>query len=218
MCPPDFLSVDQGSSYVSQYLKRKAAAEGVTIEEASIETPGSIGIAERYHSPLRSSYKKIRETLQREEATNDECLHMATYVAHYTMGPEGLCPMLFVFGSLPRPARTNPAPSQSRRRRTIQESKYAVLLEHANRRLAFALKHTSGPKAKEMSERLRDLPSRSPVLVYRKITKKWDGPFKYVSDDNETAVVQLRRGRKIVRTTCVKTWVRSQLNHPLSQA
>lgn len=55
----------------------------------------------------------------------------------------------------------------------------------------------------KQSQILMDLPSGSPILLYRPITKKWDGPFKFISVDKETAVVQLRRGQKIFRTSSV---------------
>lgn len=60
-------------------------------------------------------------------------------------------------------------------------------------------------------------PSGSPVLVYRKTTKKWEGPFRFIYIDGETAVVQLRRGRNIFWSTCIKPWTRSQLQNPYQE-
>lgn len=47
--------------------------------EAPIENPGSIGVVERYHTPLRRAYATIRETFERRDATNEEYLHMVVY-------------------------------------------------------------------------------------------------------------------------------------------
>ena len=209
MGPPDFLAVDQGSGYVSKEMKENVSAQGITLEEAPIETPGAIGVVERYHAPLRSAYTKIRQTLSKGDTNDHECLKMAVYANNSTMGPEGLCPMLLVFGALPRPARTSPSPTQLVRQQAIEDAKIAVEREQAKRRLSFALKHSGGPIGKEISEKLRDLPSGSPVLVYCTVTKRWEGPFLFISVQGETAVIQLPRGRKIFRTSCIKPWTES---------
>lgn len=211
--PPDFLAVDQGSAYISKEMKSKAAAAGITMEEAPIETPGSIGIVERYHAPLRMAFTKLREDLRKDEATDDECLQLAVYACNATMGPEGLCPMLLVFGALPRPARISPSPGQLERQLCIEAAKKAVLTEQARRRITFALKHPSSPKAKEHSKLLMDLPAGSPILVYRTTSKKWEGPFKFISIEGETAVIQLHRGRKIFRSTCIKPYAPPMPQH-----
>lgn len=211
MVPPDFLSFDQGSAYISQEFKANAAAAGITIEEAPIETPGEIGIVERYHAPLRAAYTKLRQDMGKYEATDSECLKMALYAVNSTMGPEGLCPMMLVFGAFPRPARTTPSPSQLHRQRTIEDAKRVVSTEQAKRRLAFEKRHPSSPKAKELSQKLMDLSSGSPVLMYRTKTKTWDGPYRYMNINVETVVVQLNKGRKIFRSTPVKPWVHSRL-------
>lgn len=44
------------------------AAHGITMREAPIETPGAIGVAERYHAPLRISFNKISETMDKGDA------------------------------------------------------------------------------------------------------------------------------------------------------
>lgn len=213
MGPPDFLSVDQGTPYVSKEMKENLSAAGVTLDEAPVETPGAIGLVERYHSPLRKAYEKIRASLTREKATDADCLRMAVFANNSTIGPEGLCPMMLVFGAVPRPARASPAPTQIERQTAIEQAKKEVVKEQAKRRLAFALRHPSGPKGKERSERLRKLPAGSPVLIYRTKTKSWEGPFKFISIEDETAVVQLNRGRKIFRSTCVRPLVDSDLEH-----
>lgn len=42
------------------------------------------------------------------------------------------------------------------------------------------------------------------MLLYRTSTKKWDGPHKFFSIEGETVVVQLRHGRRIFRSHCLK--------------
>ena len=181
------------------------------MEEAPIENPGSIGLVERYHAPLRKAYVKLRETLSRTNATDQECLQAAVYAANATIGPEGLCPMLLVFGALPRPAQRTPSPTQVERQNAIELAKVEIQKEQASRRIKFALTHTNSPKAKEQSAYLRNLPSGALVLVYRTTTKGWEGPFHFISIEGETVVVQLHQGRRIFRSTCVRPWQKSIL-------
>lgn len=75
------------------------------------------------------------------------------------------------------------APTELARQRTTEEAKEAVLQEHRKRKIEFALRHQSSPKAKERSRIMHDLPAGSPVFVYRKKSKRWEGPFKYINID-----------------------------------
>lgn len=76
--PPDHLVVDQGSAYVSREMKAAVEASGIQLKEAPIENPGTMGIVERYHAPLRAAFEKIRASMDRE-TTDSECLQMAVY-------------------------------------------------------------------------------------------------------------------------------------------
>lgn len=132
---------------------------------------------------------------------------MAVYAVKSTTGPKGLVPVLLVFGAMPRAARTTPAPTQVLRLKAITEAMKAASTEQAKRRLAFALLHLSGPKGKEASDTLRRLPYGSEVLIYRTKPKRWEEPYKYISCDGETVVVQINSGRNVFRSTCVKPYV-----------
>lgn len=86
-------------------------AAGITVREAPNETPGEIGMVEWYHSPLRATNENIRKELSWDH-TYVECLTMAVFYINATVGPEGLCSMLLVFGVIPRPARNTPSVTQ----------------------------------------------------------------------------------------------------------
>lgn len=129
---------------------------------------------------------------------------MACYAVNSTMGPEGLVPMLQVFGALLRPARSTPAPRQLQRQRAIDSAREAAASEQAKRWVAFALRHPSSPKSKEAAAALAEIAAGSKVLVHRTVSKKWEYPFPFLSVDDETVVVQLPRGRKIFLGVCVK--------------
>lgn len=56
------------------------------MEDAPIESPGSIGIIERYYAQFCSAYNKIRKWLEKNDTTNEEWLRMEVYVMNCTMG------------------------------------------------------------------------------------------------------------------------------------
>lgn len=77
--------------------------------------------------------------------------------------------------------------------------------------ISFGLRHTRTPKAKENSGELSNLPIVSNVLVNHTGPKLWTGPYRHINLEGETAIVQLRRGRRIFRSTCVKACITSIL-------
>jgi hypothetical protein len=110
MGPPDYLRVDQGTNFVSNEFRSLTEAAGVQILEAPIECPSSMSHVERYHGPLRTTYEKLSQSLPNE--SKEDLLQMSVNCVNNTTGPEGLCPTLCVFGAIPRPARSAPAPAQ----------------------------------------------------------------------------------------------------------
>lgn len=126
-------------------------AAGIALKEAPIETPGSIGTVERYHPPLPAAFTKIWDEVGRY-MNEVECMRMAVYSVNATIGPEGLCAMVLVFGTLPRTARQMPAETQVRQQRAIEQAMADSESVHAEGRISFGLRHTGDPKGKEMSE------------------------------------------------------------------
>lgn len=107
--PPDHLSVDQGSNYISREMRETLDVAGVRLGEARVENHGSIGVVRRYHAPVRASYERIRCDMY-ATVRDLECLKMATFSVNATVGPEGLWRTLFVFCVIPRLARRTPSP------------------------------------------------------------------------------------------------------------
>lgn len=119
--PPDHLTVNQGSSCVSKEMKENLAADGVTVHEAVVGSPGAIGTVERYHAPLRAAFLKLRSDMHRH-ITDTHCLQLAVLAVNATIGPKCRCPMLLVSGFLrvQRNAllhrRNSPGPRQLKKR------------------------------------------------------------------------------------------------------
>lgn len=62
--PAGFLTVDEGSSYISLEMRHNLEAEGIGLIQAPIDNPGNLGIVERYPAPLRAAFPKIRADIQ----------------------------------------------------------------------------------------------------------------------------------------------------------
>lgn len=200
--PPDFLRIDQGSQFVSSEFKSTADTARIQILETPIECPGSMSHIERYHGPLRVAYEKLATELKGER--KDDLLKMAVSATNNTTGPEGLCPTLYVFGAIPRPARTSIAPDQLTRARAIDAAMKEVQQYHTRKKIPFA-KSFKGPYGKEQME-LDCLKLGDKVMVFRKTSNLWEGPFKFISKENETVCIQLPRGRKIFRSNVEKPY------------
>lgn len=121
-----------------------------------------------------------------------------------TVGREGLCPIVLVFGVILSTARAIPSTTQLQRAQTIDTSITKVEREQSRRMIALGLRHTGGPKRSEQSTKLRNLPHGAAVMVYRTTTKPWEGPFRFVNMAGDTVVVQNRIGCSIFRTTCIR--------------
>lgn len=76
--PPVYLSIDQGSNYISREIRSNVEAHGIRMKEAPIETPTSIGTVEIYHDPLRTAYMKLRSHFYRK-TNHSDFLHMVIF-------------------------------------------------------------------------------------------------------------------------------------------
>ena len=120
-----------------------------------------------------------------------------------------MCPILMVFGVLPRPARKEPSLTQYSRSKAIEDGIIEAEKEQSKRRISFGIRSKGSPICKEESQKLQLLPAGSKVLVYRTKSKTWEGPFTFISVDRETAVIQTKVGRSIFRSSCVKSYIKS---------
>lgn len=118
--PPDILAVDQGTGYVSAEMRSNVEGTGIKVRDAPIENCGSIGVVERYHAPLHFAYERTRTQFDR--TNNDEnCMKLAVLAMNTTVGPEGICPALLVFGAIPIAGRKTPGPAQFERSKRWRE-------------------------------------------------------------------------------------------------
>lgn len=166
----------------------------------------SINNVQRRKIPRTTPNSVLKDTQDtpRTETDND-CLQLAVKAVNDTLGPEGLCPTLLVYGSIPRPLRRTPAETQIRRAEALDMAMKLVQKEQAKRKIALAMRHPGGPKAKEHEAELQRLPAGAPVLVNREKTKRCEGPFLFINVEGSTVVVQTPSGRKSFRSHVVKS-------------
>lgn len=89
---------------------------------------------------------------------------MGVYDTSCTDSPEGLCPILLVFGTIPRPARSTPALSQIQRIISIEAATRAAEKQQATWRNYFRLRQQGIQVAKHNSTRLTNVSIVSPDM------------------------------------------------------
>jgi hypothetical protein len=203
--PPDLIVHDQGKDFASREFKQLANSVGTDLKAVPVEAHHSIGVVERYHTPIRRAFKIIQ--LECPELNQDMQLQMAVKAINDTAGPDGLVPTLLVYGTFPRMVIYDPpSASTSSRAAAIEKAMKEVLAVRAERNVAKALATRNGPDTAP----LHILPLNSEVLVWRekKPNEKahWSGPHRLLSMDRETCVIQMDYGRATFRSTSVKPY------------
>lgn len=151
-------------------------------------------MVETYHAPLKAAFNKIRDDMQ-GEATDSECMKMSLFAVNATVGPEGLFPILLVFGVIPFPEGSIPSATQLQRASSLDAAMPEVEKEQARRLISFGLRHTGGPKRTEESEELCRLPAGSPVMVYRTTKKRGRDPIALSISFVRRQIYKLREDR-----------------------
>lgn len=216
--PPDQITHDAGSNFTSQEFRQNATTMAIETKCVPVEAHHSIGIIERYHAPLRRAFEVIKEDLKDlETATSKEViLQMAVKAVNDTAGPYGLVPTLLVFGCYPRMTKDGlPSPSISRRALAIRKAMTEVAKLRNDRQITDALRLRNGP----ITDSIKALPLNSNVLVWRENAsfRGWKGPFKLISIDENTCVVELPNGPTNFRITSVKPYIDDDQPHKENQ-
>jgi hypothetical protein len=79
----------------------------IEIEEISIKAHHFIGKIEKYHAPVKRAFEIITANLG-NTITPEHVLQMAVKAVNNTTGPNGLIPILLVFGTFPRISHESP--------------------------------------------------------------------------------------------------------------
>ena len=151
---PHRIMVDQGSCFGDSFMYI-GAAHNIKIERTGVEAHSSLGIGERYHQPLRTTYRKMRT--DHPNADKKLTLSMAVKAMNETLGPEGLVPSLLVFGEYPEinlpgePHQTRP--STDERAALAQTARAEMERIMAKLRIQRALRHAVPPAHSQVYDR-----------------------------------------------------------------
>jgi hypothetical protein len=132
--PPDYITHDAGTNFVSKEFRQYAASMGITARSVLVEAHWSIGMIERAHPVLRRAYEIITEELKNETISKHFILQMAVKAVNDTVGPDGLVPTLLIFGAYLRMTETDPpTPSIIQRAMAIRRAMNEIAKIRATR-------------------------------------------------------------------------------------
>lgn len=200
--PPDRVVHDAGKNFASVEFKQLARSMAIEIREVPVESHNSVGLVERYHTPLRRAYEIIQEELKDEHIDKEFMLQMAVKAINDSAGPKGIVPTLVVLGAYPRLTDMDPpSPSVTKRAKAIQAATKEVRRLYAERQVKDALRMRNGPNTTPTL----DLPLQSDVRVWRE-KEGWTGPYKLLATQGETCTIDMPRGPVNFRSTVVKPY------------
>jgi hypothetical protein len=177
--PLDMIVHDAGKNFASTEFKQLARSMAIEVKEVPVEAHNSIGLVERYHTPLQCSYEIIYDELKDEHIDKEMTLQMAVKAVNNSAGPNGLVPTLLVFGAYLRLTEMDPpSPSVVKRAEAIRAATKEVQHLHAERQVQDALAMRNSPDTKVTL----DLPLQSDVQVWRE-KEGWKGPYKLLATD-----------------------------------
>lgn len=180
---PNRTLVDQGSAFAENFIAM-CSLFIVSLSNIGIESHSGLGFGERYHQPLRSTFRKISTTYP--QLSKELRLSVAVKEMNVTLGPKCLVASDFVFRQFPQlraPAAGNlPRPDLVERGKIENEARAEMLNQMSKLCLNRALRHQV-PSASEISYQPSDH-----VLVWRENAigrriGEWMGPIITTSVD-----------------------------------
>ena len=190
---PHNIMVDEGSQFRKLFAELSVLHE-VNLEKSGVQSHHSLGIGERYHKPLRDTYRKLK--LDHPSMQRQVLLALAVKAMNDTLGPEGIVPSSLVFGEFPSlrsfvgPAV--PRPTLAERAEAAQEARQLMAKHLAQVRINRALKHNT-PVATD-----RVFQPGDKVLLWReKVVEnrigEWVGPYTVKSFDENSRIVLVQK-------------------------
>ena len=117
---PESMLTDQGSVFVSKEWSYNCELAEIELKHTGTESHNSLEAGETYHALLRRVYSKTLK--DHPKVSSDMCLALTVKAINSTVGPDGLCLQLLVFGVLPKLPTVCPQeyPMQKERFRALQ--------------------------------------------------------------------------------------------------
>lgn len=193
---PNKILVDQGSSFGEAFVVSGRLCN-VNVSHTGIESHNSLGIGERYHQPLRTTYRKI--SIAHPHIPKELRLAISVKAMNDTLGPEGLVPLALLFGEFPQIRAPGigllPRPNLAERANAAETARAEMSSIMAKMCLHRALAHDPPGAA------LRTYKPGDNVLVWREKLLanrigEWVGPsvIESVDEERKLATIELPNG------------------------
>ena len=106
----DLIVYDTGTNFTAKEFKQNVYTLYIRTKAVLTEAAQSMGIVERYYTPIRRVYEVIAGELNLPASTANKSLilQMAVKAINDTAGPDGLVLTLLVFGTYPRLSEADP--------------------------------------------------------------------------------------------------------------
>ena len=190
---PDNIIVDEGSQFRKTFAEL-ATLHDVNLQKTPVESHNSLGIGERYHKPLRDTYRKLKvdyPSMQRQLL-----LALSVKAMNDTLGPEGTVPSALVFGEFPSLRSVSepiiPRPTLAERAEAALRARRYMSQHLARAKVKRALHHKPPPATDHTYE------PGDEVLVWREKQVEhrigeWLGPYTVVTFDAASKVVVIQK-------------------------
>ena len=115
------ITTDASTNFDSNEFAQMAVNVGTKVKIVPVEAYNSVGIVERYYSPVRRVYQII--TSKVPSINKDVVLQIAFKAVNDSIGLDGLVPTLLVYRAYPRISELDsPAPKISQRAAAIKKA------------------------------------------------------------------------------------------------
>ena len=193
------IHADRGPCFNSDEWSSYLQATGIKRKDSGIESHNSLGSGETYHDFLRKVYNRVRS--EHRAIPKEDTLALAVHAINCTAGPNGLSPVLLVFGITPRIQMGNQdLPEQRKRMVAMKLARDEMLRVIARTRLSTA-KLRNVPVSSDS-----DILIGSQVLFYRENSKSWKGPYTVVAGDGKQLWLLVDGTMKLVSVDKVKVY------------
>ena len=189
---PKKIRVDQCSDF-GGYFASIARASDVSVERTGVEAHYSLGIGERYHQPLRTTFRKLR--ISYPKVSDNLLLSISVSAINNTLGPEGLVPSALIFGEFPQlnifGEPMDPKSTFETRSRIAIQARKEMEQHMARMKLQRALRHQVPSAADTIFEHGQKVLVWCEMIIANRIGE-WVGPLTVVQVDQERKLVYVQ--------------------------
>ena len=171
-----------------------AALHDINLEKSGIQSHDSVSVGERYHKPLRDTYRKLK--IDQQSMQRQLLLALAVKAMNDTLGPERIVPSALVFGEFSSLRTLGgaviPNPTLGERAEAAQKALSHVAKHLAQARVERALNHNTPPATD------RTYQPGEQVLIWReKLIEnrigEWVGLYTVTCYDAQTKIVLVQK-------------------------